>query len=153
MAESEQPTVATDNPVNVSDATEEQKLQAAQEIVNDPSVSPAGDADAAPSGGYDDEEAYPFRKLQDEIKARNEGREEDDRISGRGSREELVARLVEDDAAQSAKIQDNPNVQASANGGIRTDTVLSGTHADILQGLSSARKQAQLAAIAETEQA
>lgn len=166
MSESDQ------TPLLGSAATPEQVLQAEQEIDIDPQVTNDdgnGDAvsDEPEPGPYDDEDAWPFRKLQAEIKERNEGREDDKRISGQGTRDELVARLTEDDnAAKSPGIADEDgdpadedeeiegpdNAEASANGGIEVDTVLSGTHADILQGLSDARKASQLAALSETEQ-
>lgn len=133
MSESEQPTVATDNPVNVSDATEGQQLQATQEIENDPQVN-----EAEPADNYDDEEAFPYRKLQSLAKDRE--------LDASGKRDELVARLREADAAGSG--EEDP-----ANDGVELDYGLSGSHADVLQSLSDARRKAQLEAVAQDNQA
>lgn len=55
----------------------------------------SGDGETA---DYSDAEAWSYRDLQEEIKARNEGKDEADHISAAGSREELEQRLRDDDA-------------------------------------------------------
>jgi hypothetical protein len=64
-----------------------------------PTADDADDAGDEPDDDYDDEDEWSFRDLQAEIKDRNEGRDEADKISAQGSRPELIARLREDDAA------------------------------------------------------
>jgi len=142
MSESERPTVATDNPVNVSDAAEQQKLQAAQEIENDPQINEGG----AVADEYDDESKYTYRDLQGLAKDRD--------LDASGKRDEIVARLREADSAKTGAAPSGSSdaAAASANGGIKLDMGISGSHADVLQSLSDARKKAQLEAVAQAEQ-
>lgn len=58
----------------------------------------AGDGESEHDDNYDDAEAWSYRDLQKEIGDRNEGRDEDSRMSASGSREDLVERLRADDA-------------------------------------------------------
>lgn len=114
-----------------TEATDAQTLQADQAINQDPQI---GDAPAASGSVYDDEEAWPYRKLQAEAKDRG--------LDASGKREELVARLVENDGA--ADVDPGSGVE---NGGIARSAEFSSTHADSLQSLSDARRAAQLKAV------
>lgn len=121
--------------INTTEATDAQVLQADQAINQDPQID---DAPAASGSVYDDEEAWPYRKLQAEAKDRG--------LDASGKREELVARLVEDDGAANSFGGVDPS-SGVENGGIARSTEFSSTHADSLQSLSDARRAAQLKAV------
>lgn len=153
---------------NVSRASEGQQAQASQTISGDPVVGTgnlAGDLEPTPRGGaeeqssgdnYDDEDAWPYRALQQEAKSRH--------LPGDGKRDELVARLRAADQASSntdltagvaepnnpPPAEDSPRAEVSTqvidNGGIQR-TEFGQRHAEILQGLSQERRQQQLAAV------
>lgn len=153
---------------NVTRVSEGQETQASQTIEGDPHVGVgnlAGDLDATPRGAsdsdgpsdnYDDEDAWPYRALQQEAKNRH--------LPGDGKRPELIARLREADkgnADLTAGVSDpnNPpvsddgprgDVQSGVvdNGGIQR-TEFAQKHAEILQGLSAERRQQQLEAVKE----
>lgn len=80
-------TKATDNP-NAHEI-QDNKVQYTDDGDDD-------DDDAAED--YSDEDTWTFQALKDEIDRRNADRD-DDKISKGGGRDDLVARLVEDDAA------------------------------------------------------
>lgn len=158
---------------NVNRASEGQQAQAGQTIEGDPHVgvgnlagdleptpqrgTAEGDADG-PSDNYEDEDAWPYRSLQQEAKSRH--------LPGDGKREELVARLRQSDAGTTnadltagvadtqnpAPAEDSPRAEVSGsdvdNGGIQR-TEFAQKHAEILQGLSNERRQQQLAAVEE----
>jgi hypothetical protein len=156
---------------NVTEASEGERQQADVTINQDPSI---GDQPAEGSGprtaasdDYDDEEAWPYRKLQHEAKERTG--------SGGGTREEIVARLREAASsggggvdlaggsdqnlgAETTDAEPAPEVPRSEvdptnveNGGIqRTDA--GQQHAEILQGLSDERRQQQLEAAKQSQQ-
>jgi hypothetical protein len=165
---------------NVTRASEGEQVQARQTIEGDPTVG-TGDMQNPPenqfSGGtgltesqnYDDEDEWPYRRLQQAAKARTG--------DGSGRREELVSRLREADAsaAESSSTDENSEPQHLQgvettdattedttgdiprqpvdssqvdNGGIqRTDR--GQEHSEILQGLSQQRREQQLAAVKE----
>lgn len=126
---------------NVTRASQGQQAQAAQTIEGDPTVT---DDDATVvADDYDDEEAWPYRKLQAHAKEATG--------DGSGKREEIVARL----RAQASEGTVTPDVPRASvdptnveNGGIRKTSVAA-DHAGILQGLSNERRAAQLAVVQE----
>lgn len=144
---------------NVTRASEGQEQQADVTINQDPTIG-TGDENADPGTGgvadsdgpkdnYDDENAWRYRALQQEAKGRG--------LPGDGTRDELVARLRENDAQRadndsSAGTSSVPTASVDPdlveNGGIQRSG--RGTHhAEVLQGLSQERRQAQLAAVRE----
>jgi len=147
---------------NVSRASEGQTQQADVTINQDPTIG-TGDENADPGTGgvasndtdgptdnYDDENAWRYRALQQEAKQRG--------LNGGGERDELIARLRENDAQQAAGGDASQVPTASVdpstveNGGIQRTS--RGTHhAEVLQGLSQQRKQQQLAAAREQAEA
>ena len=64
----------------------------------DEAVSLEADPGAGRSGDY---ESQTVAELREEIKARNEGRDDADRVSGDGNKADLIAALVADDEARS----------------------------------------------------
>lgn len=136
---------------NVNRASEGEQAQARQTIEGDPHVGTgnlASDLAAGQDDGdnYDNEDAWPYRSLQQEAKARG--------LSGEGKRGELVSRLRQHDSEHDSDERpasvprqsvDPTNVD---NGGIQR-TAFAQQHAEILQGLSSERRQQQLAAVKE----
>jgi hypothetical protein len=158
---------------NVNRASEGQQAQAGQAIEGDPHIGVGNlsrDLDPTPRGGtedtatdsgdpsdnYDDEDAWPYRSLQQEAKSRH--------LPGDGKRDELVARLRQSDQANAgltagvadthnpAPAEDTPRQEVSSsdvdNGGIQR-TEFARKHAEILQGLSAERRQQQLSAVRE----
>lgn len=158
---------------NVTEASEGEKQQADVTINRDPNV---GDQPAEGSGprtseasdNYDDEEAWPYRKLQAEAKERTG--------SGGGTRDEIVARLRESGTggsgggvdlgggsadnlgAPTSDADPSPEVQRGTvdsaqveNGGIQK-TDFGQQHAEVLQGLSAERRAQQLEAVKQGQQ-
>jgi hypothetical protein len=138
---------------NVNRASEGEQAQAAQTISGDPTIATGGGSavsDMQNAGqqqtegdNYDDEDAWPYRSLQHEVKGRG--------LNAAGTREELVERLRSSDSSgSSGEVSDDvPRAAADSavveNGGIRK-TGFAQAHAEVLQGLSQERKQQQLAA-------
>lgn len=140
---------------NVSRASEGEQQQADVTINQDPVVS-TGDVQTAGSEDYDDENAWPYRKLQQRAKQRG--------LDGSGKREEIVARLrdtggVEGEDETPRHLQGVETTDATDEGiaetpreSVDSDTVDNGgiqrtgrgqEHAEILQGLSAERRQQQ----------
>lgn len=155
---------------NVRRASEGETQQADVTINRDPTI---GDEDAGPSRlqnaanpagtDYDDEAAWPYRRLQSLAKSKG--------LPGDGKREELVARIRQSDESGQAPDEggeaglggaetrttgpestDAPSAEVDpdqvVNGGI-TRTDAGSAHASLLQGLSQQRKQQQLEQIRE----
>jgi hypothetical protein len=156
---------------NVNRASEGQQAQAGQAIEGDPHIGTgnlAGDLEPTPQGStaegagdgpsdnYENEDAWPYRQLQQEAKSRH--------LPGDGKREELVARLRQSDQGNAdltagvsdtqnpPPAEDSPRAEVSSsdvdNGGIQR-TEFAKNHAEILQGLSAERRQQQLTAVRE----
>jgi hypothetical protein len=137
---------------NVTRASEGEKTQAAQTIEGDPTVGTGSLAaelaagDTSDGDNYDNEDAWSYRSLQQEARARN--------LPGDGKRAELVERLRQHDAEHQSedKTESVPRAEVDPtnvdNGGIQR-TAFAQQHSEILQGLSSERRQQQLAAIRE----
>ncbi|HEX8321685.1 hypothetical protein [Longimicrobium sp.] len=140
---------------NTSEVAPAQNKQADVEINQDPlvgTVQPPAAEEAEEDDGddYDDENVWPYRRLQSEAKDRE--------INAAGTRDEIVARLREADAngpAQSdgtsepkaAEEVQGSNATASVNGGIALNSERSQLHAETLQSLSDERREQQLAAV------
>jgi hypothetical protein len=135
---------------NVNRASEGQQAQVEQTIQGDPAVS-TGDENAAGGGGggggdnYDDEEAWPYRALQQEAKHRE--------LDASGKRDEIVARLRDSDGSGGASgasgaSGDPSNPTTVDNGGIQ-QAARASEHAEILQANSDERRQQQLSAAKE----
>lgn len=135
---------------NAPQASQGQIQQADVTINQDPVISPAdGNEDPGATGdNYDDEEAWPYRALQQEAKHRD--------LDASGKRDEIVARLREANAAgttsSDSTTQDVPTSPVDPavveNGGIQRTSVAT-EHASVLQGLSDQRRAQQLAAVRE----
>lgn len=143
---------------NVTRASTGETTQAAQTINGDP-VASTGDVQTAGADEYDDDEVWPFRKLQTHAKE----------VTGDGSgkRDEIVARLRAHASGGVAVVASSDNLGAQTtdadpagpvptapvdptnviNGGIQ-QTSRGQEHAEVLQGLSQERRQQQLAAVA-----
>ena len=139
---------------NVTIASEGEQQQADVTINQDPHI---GDG---PADDYDDEEKWPYRALQQEAKGRE--------LDASGKREEIVARLrggsvsgsetprhlqgVETTDADTSDQPDAPRQSVPSegveHGGIQR-TGRAQDHAEVLQGMSDARRQQQLAAVKE----
>lgn len=104
------PPVADDLRYVLGAVAEEHDGRETQAAVN-PDAFPTGDNqiqynddgddpedDDAVAEDYSDEDKWTFAALKEEIDARNMNLPEDDRISKGGGRDDLVARLLEDDA-------------------------------------------------------
>jgi len=126
---------------NVNRASEGEMAQADQTINGDPSATTGDAQTAGATDTYDDENEWPYRKLQSHAK--------DQDVEAGGKREEIVARLR---AKASGGTSDVPRAdvdpQVVENGGIQT-TGFGQAHAEILQGLSADRRKQQLAAVAD----
>ena len=72
------------------------------ESVSESAQSEHPDSEPDPGAGRSgDYESQTVAELREEIKARNEGRDDADRVSGDGNKADLVAALVADDEARS----------------------------------------------------
>jgi hypothetical protein len=150
------PEAATPESVasNVNRASEGEMAQADQTINGDPSAT-TGDSQTAGADAYDDENEWPYRKLQAHAKELTG--------DGSGKREEIVARLrAQASGGDSSQNLGAPTTDATPadpapradvdpqvveNGGIQT-TGFGQQHAEILQGLSADRRKQQLSAVA-----
>jgi hypothetical protein len=141
---------------NVNRASEGETQQADVTINQDPVVA-SGDAQTAGADDYDNEEAWPYRKLQAHAKETTG--------DGSGKRDEIVARLRAQasgggDSSQNlgADTTDADPADPAPRGAVDPTNVENGgiqrtgrgqEHAEILQGLSNDRRKAQLAAVAD----
>lgn len=138
---------------NVTRGSEGQTQQADVTINQDPTVSTGDEQTVGTEGSqatehaddYDDDEVWPYRKLQAHAKELD--------VDASGKRDEIVARLREKAASGSGTDTGTTDVPRGAvdptnveNGGIRKTSV-GQTHAEILQGLSNERRAQQLAAV------
>lgn len=129
--------------VNTTAATEAQVTEA-QAIANDPVVAAGGEEGGEQQQGagdnYDDDEAWPYRQLQQEAKNRD--------LDASGKREEIVSRLREHDAGGSGSSPDS-----GTENGVVQRSERAPQHADILQADSDERRRQQLAAVQGTTDA
>jgi hypothetical protein len=140
---------------NVSRASAGETQQADVTINQDPVIG-SGENQAAGADDYDNEDTWPYRKLQAHAKeTTGDGSGKRDEIvarlraqaSGGNSGQNLGANTTDADPASPAPrgTVDPTNVE---NGGIQR-TGRGQEHAEILQGLSNDRRKAQLAAVAD----
>lgn len=132
---------------NVTRVSDGQIAEAEQAIDNDPTIG-TGDENAPAADNYDDEDAWPYRKLQAELGDRD--------LNASGKRPDLIARLRASDTERAADTGGVPTATvdpaAVQNGGIGVNTARSQAHAEVLQGLSAQRRQQQLATVAQSAQ-